>query len=133
MAVGMSTRVAYNENAGSSGAKAAANEMLSAVNGFKTIGYATIEDAIAVVKKEDAKIAVVPAETSTHGSYYEIYDLLLKCVVILCEYRRKSHRKKYSSRSFWNPPRLPLHIQPPVLQLQRSLQVEKERQEKHKP
>ncbi|ETI51463.1 hypothetical protein F443_05178 [Phytophthora nicotianae P1569] len=81
MAVGMSTRVAYNENAGSYGAKAAANEMLSAVNGFKTIGYATIEDAIAVVKKEDAKIAVVPAETSTHGSYYEIYDLLLKYVL----------------------------------------------------
>ncbi|KAG6965009.1 hypothetical protein JG688_00007430 [Phytophthora aleatoria] len=78
MAVGTSTRVAYQEKADFIGAKEAANEMLSAVNEFKTIGYATIDDAVAAVKKEDAEFAVVPVETSTHGSCYETYDLLLE-------------------------------------------------------
>ncbi|KAL3668774.1 hypothetical protein V7S43_006068 [Phytophthora oleae] len=75
MTGGASTRVAYGDY---SGAKDAANDMLSAVEEYKTISYASIEDAVAAVKKEDAEFAVVPVESSSRGSYYETYDLLLK-------------------------------------------------------
>jgi hypothetical protein len=78
MVVGTSTQVAYQESAEIPGAKVGANEMLSAVHETETIGYASTEDTVATVKKEDAQFAVVPVESSTRGSYYETYDLLLK-------------------------------------------------------
>ncbi|OWZ17125.1 Aspartate aminotransferase [Phytophthora megakarya] len=76
MAAGASARVAYQENVNY--AKDAAAEMLNAVSDAKTLGYASIEDAVTAVKKEDVEFAVVPVESTTHGSYYDTYDLLLK-------------------------------------------------------
>ncbi|KAL4158067.1 hypothetical protein PRNP1_003847 [Phytophthora ramorum] len=71
-----STRVAYQEDA--VGAKEAASQMLSAVHETKAIGYSSILDAVAAVKKEDVEFAVVAVETTSRGSCYETYDLLLK-------------------------------------------------------
>ncbi|KAG7393292.1 hypothetical protein PHYPSEUDO_011297 [Phytophthora pseudosyringae] len=78
MAVGTSTRVAYQESAEFAGAKEAAAQMLSAVDGFEAASYASFEDAALAVKKQDVNFAVLPVETSTCGSCYETYDLLLK-------------------------------------------------------
>ncbi|GMF14393.1 unnamed protein product [Phytophthora lilii] len=104
MAVGASTRVAYHEDAAFAGAKEAANQMLSAVDKPKTISYASIEDAVAAVKQEDANFAVVPVDTSTHGSCYETYDLLLKynlAVLGECEWPTGPAKPSEKRTRFW--------------------------------
>ncbi|POM70141.1 Transaminase prephenate dehydratase 1-aminocyclopropane-1-carboxylate synthase activity [Phytophthora palmivora] len=95
MAVETSTRIGYQEKF--EFAKDAANAMLSTVNDSKSIGYASIEDAVAAVKKEDVKFAVVPVESTAHGSYYDTYDLLLKYDVAVVGESKPSTK----SARFW--------------------------------
>ncbi|GMF14389.1 unnamed protein product [Phytophthora lilii] len=96
MAVGTTVQVAYNENPEFADAKQAASQMLSTRHDFETVGYASIEDAVVAVKKESAKFAVVPVESSSRGSCYDTYDLLLQynlSVVGECESPTKTPAK----------------------------------------
>ncbi|OWZ16575.1 Aspartate aminotransferase [Phytophthora megakarya] len=77
MAVG-STRVAYPSDASIVGAKEAATHLLRAVDNFETVSHSSIENVAVAVKQNNAKLGVVPVESTTHGSYYDTYDLLLK-------------------------------------------------------
>ncbi|OWZ10332.1 Aspartate aminotransferase [Phytophthora megakarya] len=76
MAVGKSSRVAYQENV--KFAKDAAIEVLSAENEPMIVAYPSVADTVVAVKKEEVEFAVVPVEATTHGSYYNTYDLVLK-------------------------------------------------------
>ncbi|KAH7484439.1 hypothetical protein KRP22_005607 [Phytophthora ramorum] len=101
MAVGTVTRVAYQETPDFAGAKEAAAQMLSAAADFETVGYASIEDAVAAVKKEDVQLTVVPVGTSTHGSCYETYDLLIKYNLVVVGESEWPAKASDTNTRFW--------------------------------
>ncbi|KAG6594124.1 Aspartate aminotransferase [Phytophthora cinnamomi] len=100
MTVGSLTRVAYHEDATYyPGVKDAAAQLLSAIGEPKTISYATLEDAVVAVKKDDAHFAVLPVDSTTRGTCYDTYDLLLKYnLAIVGECQRPT---KTSDGRFW--------------------------------
>ncbi|KAE8969431.1 hypothetical protein PF005_g27809 [Phytophthora fragariae] len=123
MAIGSSTRVAYNEDAALPGAKDAAAQMLSTLDESKSISYATLEDAVVAVKKDDAQFAVLPVDSAARGSCYDTYDLLIKynlAVVGECERPVKSSVTHKSAR-FWMVANTPVEPSPKTEQCKTSL------------
>ncbi|KAE8981465.1 hypothetical protein PR003_g25036 [Phytophthora rubi] len=123
MAVGTSTRVAYHEDAALPGAKDAAAQMLSTVDESKSISYATLEDAVVAVKKDDAQFAVLPVDSATRGSCYDTYDLLIKynlAVVGECERPVKTSDTHTRAR-FWMVAKTPVEPSPKTEQCKTSL------------
>ncbi|EGZ17279.1 transaminase prephenate dehydratase 1-aminocyclopropane-1-carboxylate synthase activity [Phytophthora sojae] len=120
MAVGPSTRVAYHEDAAFPGAKDAAAQMLSTVDQSKAISYATLEDAVVAVKKDDAQFAVLPVDSATCGSCYESYDLLIKYnLAVVGEYEHSA--KTSDAHRFWMVAKTPVEPSPKTDQCKTSL------------
>ncbi|KAE8981468.1 hypothetical protein PR002_g23821 [Phytophthora rubi] len=123
MAIGSSTRVAYNEDAAFPGAKDAALQFLPAVDEFEPVEFATLEDAVVAVKKDDAQFAVLPVDSAARGSCYDTYDLLIKynlAVVGECERPVKSSVTHKSAR-FWMVAKTPVEPSPKTEQCKTSL------------
>ncbi|KAJ8546647.1 hypothetical protein ON010_g11589 [Phytophthora cinnamomi] len=99
MPVESTTRIAIHENSAFVGAKKATAQWLTTVDEFEPVQYNTLEDAVVAVKKDDAHFAVLPVDSTTRGTCYDTYDLLLKYnLAIVGECQRPT---KTSDGRFW--------------------------------